>query len=699
MQKGQKVSTEQVVRHKAKLHKNFIAQLNPQPWQEYFNTLLSHNNTKQSKLSLTLKEYFELISGGKSSKDVIKLGYNKHLVFFYNKLLKNEITVTKEDFEKDYLAGMTLNKIGKKNNICRENITFLRELFGIKRKGAKYINRKLTEEPLTALQKELIYGGLMGDGKKASSSSFSVKHSVKAKDYVLWKYAILENVASKASLKTEYAYDERYNTTNGSTIFYTHANSDIEVIIKQFYGTGKKVITKEILNYVTDFGLAVWYMDDGDIDWNYRSRKRGWNTAPSVKLCTDSFSYDEHLIMQKWFKNKYDIESIIRRKSRNSVQHRMRFNSINTKKFLDIVRPHIIPYMRYKCDYNAYLLRRKTLGLEYENTVLKVSDCPVGPSFDELPINQQEEWVSVIFHAARNRKILPTLTVDSRKKFLNALKTFDTSRLVEGNVIKYWGYPSSFMQFFHPHIYDMKNKGSMSIMEIFDDNHMLKDIIRQVIIKGKQPTIAALRRRMSRYRGNRSVSIFPPYGAKAVYDYYCLNNATVVDFCSGFGSRMLGAWASKNVRTYIGCEPIAKSYVGLTKLITEINCHFGASELLIRNCTAQDLLPTCNDNSVDLVFTSPPYFDTEIYSDDQSQSRVAYGSYSDWLNNWLVVCIKQSMRILKSGGKLILNVANCSPYNIADNVLDFAQNHYAVEIGRIFISHNTHEPLLVVTKV
>jgi hypothetical protein len=40
-------------------------------------------------------------------------------------------------------------------------------------------------------------------------------------------------------------------------------------------------------------------------------------------------------------------------------------------------------------------------------------------------------------------------------------------------------------------------------------------------------------------------------------------------------------------------------------------------------------------NSVDLAFTSPPYFLQEKYSDDLTQSCVRYGDQESWLNEFM----------------------------------------------------------------
>lgn len=360
MKKGQKAPAEQISKKVETERINFLKNLSIGKWEKYLDINFMTNQS-QNKF-LTLREFCDKIKN-QTFNAIISEGFDKHLVNFYSTVLQNKIHVNKQDFETDYLSGMSLKQISLKYNINQDNVRFLRQIYKIKVKGANYIKRKQTETPLNCQQKELVYGTLMGDGKRMSPSSLSIGHSDKAEDYVLWKYSILENIASKNSLKKEYYFDERYQKSFGRTRFYTHANSDIEFIQNQFYCSGKKIITEEILNNLSDFSLAVWYMDDGKIDWHYRNRKDGINNNPSITLCTESFSKSEHLLMTKWFKDKFNINAYIKN-IKKGTGYRLCFSTIETQSFLNIIKKHIIPYMEYKVDYEKYRSKRQSLGLD-----------------------------------------------------------------------------------------------------------------------------------------------------------------------------------------------------------------------------------------------------------------------------------------------------------------------------------------------
>ena len=68
--------------------------------------------------------------------------------------------------------------------------------------------------------------------------------------------------------------------------------------------------------------------------------------------------------------------------------------------------------------------------------------------------------------------------------------------------------------------------------------------------------------------------------------------------------------------------------------------------------------------SVDVVFTSPPYFNLELYTaageshGETSQSHVKYPTASWWVSQFLARMIQHAVEALRPGGYLLLNVSN-----------------------------------------
>lgn len=61
---------------------------------------------------------------------------------------------------------------------------------------------------------------------------------------------------------------------------------------------------------------------------------------------------------------------------------------------------------------------------------------------------------------------------------------------------------------------------------------------------------------------------------------------------------------------------------------------------------------------VDLVFTSPPYFRAESYSDDENQSDKKFITYDQWRDGFLRPTLETAVEWLKPGRPLIWNIAD-----------------------------------------
>ncbi len=123
----------------------------------------------------------------------------------------------------------------------------------------------------------------------------------------------------------------------------------------------------------------------------------------------------------------------------------------------------------------------------------------------------------------------------------------------------------------------------------------------------------------------------------------------------GFGGRLLGAITSNNVMEYVGCDPSVKTYEGLVKMVKNLSHIKDGFKAELNNCGSEEFV---ENKKFDLVFTSPPYFDTEKYSDEETQSYKKFPKYELWINGFLKPMIENSISMLKNNGYFIINVAN-----------------------------------------
>lgn len=318
---------------------------------------------------ITLREFKRKIEVENCSlRKIIHEGVNKHLIHFYSKFSQGKINLSKEDFIREYQSGLNLNEIADKYHIQHADITFLRQIYSIPCLGPTYQNRKRTEEPLTQRQKDLIYGSLMGDAKRQSTkfnSSVGFVHGTGQEKYINWKHEELKNICSDRCFSSETHKSRHSDKMLISYRFFTKANSDVENIVEKFYKNNKREVSEDILKHLSPFSVAVWYMDDGYASWSYASRcKSGHNIKPEFKFCTDSFSKESCGLIVDWFKKRWGISCRLReRKRQNKSVIGYRILIEDNQKFIDLIEPHILPFFKYKIDYNTYVKMRENADI------------------------------------------------------------------------------------------------------------------------------------------------------------------------------------------------------------------------------------------------------------------------------------------------------------------------------------------------
>ena len=307
--------------------------------------------THRKMKHISFDEYKTLLKKGDSVTDIIKTT-SKHLVYFYNALLKGRITLTKEKFQKMYEKGMSLDEISKKEKIPREHITYLREFYGIKRKGATFQKRLKNEKPLSQKAKNIIIGSMLGDGHISKWGYFAEKHSPKQFNYLKWKASFLKPVTTDKSWSYYESIDKRSGTLIKTHCFRTITHSWIQEMEKLFYkkvnGRRVKVIPDEIEKFMNKEVLAVWFMDDGHTDWMYRNGEKQYkNTRPSASICTDSFSIEDLKKIKSILKTKFHLQCSM------GKRNRLIFNADNTEKLLTALKPYATKNLLYKfCEHN-----------------------------------------------------------------------------------------------------------------------------------------------------------------------------------------------------------------------------------------------------------------------------------------------------------------------------------------------------------
>ena len=245
------------------------------------------------------------------------------------------------------------------------------------------------------------------------------------------------------------------------------------------------------------------------------------------------------------------------------------------------------------------------------------------------------------------------------KKF-KSLKNFlqiNGDKIINDSVVKMTMHGLSLAWSYFPHSWEVRCNNMKTPMEAFLDDTLFKKVIQKRIKRGTYFSLSGIRKALRSYSGVQGVSNFRPTAAGAIYKRYCKNNAVVWDMSCGYGGRLFGAIASGVVRKYIGNEPCKKTFDGLLSIKND----FGENiEIEINQIGSEEA--SLKEESVDFCFTSPPYFNTEKYSQEETQSYIKYKTKEEWKNGFLVKTISNCMKALKNGGVLAINIANVKTY-------------------------------------
>lgn len=240
---------------------------------------------------------------------------------------------------------------------------------------------------------------------------------------------------------------------------------------------------------------------------------------------------------------------------------------------------------------------------------------------------------------------------DHWKKLLKFEPDLSTNELFNNNSLA-----TNICKHFCHNFYDATEENSPKMKDIFNDDEKLKKLIGNRLglawydkDNNDETFNISFRMLIQGMRSARmvpSISMFKPNIAKYMYMKYSDEGDVVFDYSIGWGGRMLGAAASN--RKYIGVDPLTSIEV------SNIVKHFNLENITLVKSGSENFI--LEENSIDFSFSSPPYFNQEVYSSDLTQS---YNNgekyfYEIYWNNTL----KNVKKMLKPGKWFGLNITD-----------------------------------------
>jgi hypothetical protein len=163
---------------------------------------------------------------------------------------------------------------------------------------------------------------------------------------------------------------------------------------------------------------------------------------------------------------------------------------------------------------------------------------------------------------------------------------------------------------------------------------------------------------------------FPPMRAKALWERFAPANGVVLDYAHGFGGRLLGALASKKNLHYIGIDPNTETSANVNRLGQLVEKATGRTGSYELHCMGSEEYAGA-DNSVDFAFSSPPYFNLERYTEEDTQSYNKFDEVDAWLEGYVRPTIKMLHRVLKDGAYYGVNIAD---FKIGSKTVSFVDD-------------------------
>jgi tRNA G10 N-methylase Trm11 len=243
---------------------------------------------------------------------------------------------------------------------------------------------------------------------------------------------------------------------------------------------------------------------------------------------------------------------------------------------------------------------------------------------------------------------------DQLKKDWETLKKYNTENENTSSTIR---VGMKLCEHFFPNFYNIKNAKGASFTNSWNKENLVK-ILKWNRKSHSTPYLSEIKRGIYFCTGLTKNTMFRPHLAKTIVSHF--PGSSVLDPCAGWGGRMLGTLAAG--KKYIGFETNEETYKGLKNL-----SDFLGEKPTLYNTGAENIKNEVSEK-VDIILTSPPYFNLEVYSDSLNQSENMYKTYNEWKEKWLFDVIQGAISCLNESGVSCWNVHSVSKMDMIGDV-------------------------------
>lgn len=200
---------------------------------------------------------------------------------------------------------------------------------------------------LCSNQNDFLVGTILGDGNlrfvaRNREVSLIIDHGMQQKEYVLWKYRIMQNLVLTEPKKLHRTYHKDTSRKLTSYRFSTISHPELTSWYNIFYKNGIKIIPSIIGTILkSSFSLAIWFMDDGN------------KNNKAVFLNTQQFSLQEQEKLRECLLNNFGLTTAINKHwvYKGKQLYRIRIDTKSTKKLYQLIKDFMLPSMMYKFPF------------------------------------------------------------------------------------------------------------------------------------------------------------------------------------------------------------------------------------------------------------------------------------------------------------------------------------------------------------
>jgi len=187
----------------------------------------------------------------------------------------------------------------------------------------------------------ILFGSLLGDchaefRNKGNGTRFCFYQESSHVAYLIWLHSLLAGLGyCNSSLPEIQTRLGKKGVVRKVIRFKTWTYSSLNWVYDLWYVNNIKVVPSNIGDYLNPIALAIWIMDDGS------------KVGSGLKLCTNSFTYLECLLLVRVLFDNFNLKSTIQ-SAGVSEQYNIYIWKESMPLLREIVLPYVHPSMKYK---------------------------------------------------------------------------------------------------------------------------------------------------------------------------------------------------------------------------------------------------------------------------------------------------------------------------------------------------------------